>query len=44
MEKSIVVIDYNSEVGGVDLSDACLTSYCSMRRLKISLKVPPTFD
>jgi hypothetical protein len=32
MEKPKVVIDYNSRMGGVDLSDAYLTSYHSTRK------------
>jgi hypothetical protein len=32
MENSKVVIDYNFGMGGVDLSDACLTSYHSTRK------------
>jgi hypothetical protein len=32
MEKPKVVIDYNSGIEGVDLSDAYWTSYCSTRK------------
>jgi hypothetical protein len=39
MEKPTVVIDYNPRMGGVDLSDAYMTSYCSTRkRLKKTIK------
>jgi hypothetical protein len=38
-EKPKVVTGYNSGLGGVDLSDACLTSYHSTRqKLKNTIK------
>jgi hypothetical protein len=44
MKKPNVVTHYNSRMGGVDLSDAYLTSSTSKKTKKILSKALPSFD